>query len=85
VTFTDFQAALKNIKNNAVPSPSGLTANMVKSSSAATKCVVYDYDYMNNLWLTDTPSPKKSVHINEHAHAQSDGQRICRQSCYPHL
>jgi hypothetical protein len=44
VTFTDFQAALKDIKNDAAPVPSGLTANMVKSWFAAN-------EHMNNLWL----------------------------------
>jgi hypothetical protein len=49
VTFIDFQVAFKEIKNDAAPGPSGLTANMVKSWSAATNCAVYEY--MNNLWL----------------------------------
>jgi hypothetical protein len=49
VTFTDFQVALKDIKNDAALGPSGLTANMVKSWSAAIQFAVYEH--MNNLWL----------------------------------
>jgi hypothetical protein len=55
VTLLDFQAALQDIKNDAAPGPSGLTANMVKSWSAATQFAVHED--MNNLWLKRaTPS-----------------------------
>jgi DNA-binding transcriptional regulator GbsR (MarR family) len=49
ITFTDFQAALKDIKNNAAPGLSRPTANMVKSWSAATQFSVFKH--MNYLWL----------------------------------
>jgi hypothetical protein len=49
VTYTDFQVALQDIENDAAPGPSGLTANMVKSWSAATQFTVYVH--INNLWL----------------------------------
>jgi hypothetical protein len=49
VTLTDFKAALMDIKNDALPGLSELTAHMAKSWSAAAHFVVHEY--INNLWL----------------------------------
>jgi hypothetical protein len=49
VTFTDFQVALKDIKNNAAPGPSVLSANMDKKWSAAIQFAVYEHMYI--FWL----------------------------------